>query len=98
MLGPATAAVVAEVLAASDLHVAPCRPFPVARSLLEAMAAGCVVLASDTQPHREVVSSGETGLLVDEHDSAALAKQALEVLADPATFRPIGDAASAMAQ
>ena len=43
-------AVVAEVLAASDLHVAPGRPYPVARSLLEAMAAGCVVLASDTEP------------------------------------------------
>ena len=38
----------AEVLAASDLHIAPGRPYPVARSLLEAMAAGCVVLASDT--------------------------------------------------
>ena len=32
----------------------PGRPYPVARSLLEAMAAGCVVLASDTEPHREV--------------------------------------------
>ena len=67
-LGPSTPAVVAEVLAASDLHVAPGRPYPVARSLLEAMAAGCVVLASDTEPHREVVDPGRTGLLVDGRD------------------------------
>ena len=58
-LGNSTPAVVAEVLAASDLHVAPCRPYPVARSLLEAMAAGCVVLASDTEPHREVITHGQ---------------------------------------
>ncbi len=95
-LGPSTGEVVAEVLAASDLHVAPCRPYPVARSLLEAMAAGCVVLASDTEPHREVVSPGQTGLLVAERDPDALATQALAVLADPAGFRPLGDAASVL--
>ena len=48
-----------------DLHLAPGRPYPVARSLLEAMAAGCVVLASDTEPHRQVITPGRTGLLVD---------------------------------
>jgi glycosyltransferase involved in cell wall biosynthesis len=96
-LGMSTPAVVAEVLAASDLHVAPARPYPVQRSLLEAMAAGCVVLASDTEPHREVLSPGQTGLLVEEHDDDALAKQALDVLARPADFRPLGEAASALA-
>ncbi len=95
-LGHATPSVVAEVLAASDLHVAPARPYPVARSLLEAMAAGCVVLASDTEPHREVITTGHTGLLVDECDPDALARQALAVLADPASVRPLGDAASAL--
>ena len=64
-LGASTPETVAEVLAASDLHIAPSRSYPVARSLLEAMAAGCVVLASDTEPHREVITPGQTGLLVD---------------------------------
>jgi glycosyltransferase involved in cell wall biosynthesis len=95
-LGNSTPSVVAEVLAASDLHVAPARPYPVARSLLEAMAAGAVVLASDTEPHREVITPGQPGLLVEERDSDALAKQALEVLARPAAFRPLGDAAGAI--
>jgi glycosyltransferase involved in cell wall biosynthesis len=95
-LGQRAPSEVAEVLAASDLHVAPSRPYPVARSLLEAMAAGCVVLASDTEPHREVLSHGQTGLLVEERDDGALAKQALAVLADPAAFLPLGIAARAI--
>jgi glycosyltransferase involved in cell wall biosynthesis len=97
-LGMSTPSVVAEVLSASDLHVAPGRPYPVQRSLLEAMAAGCVVLASDTEPHREVLTQGQTGLLVEERDDDALAKQSLDVLARPADFRPLGDAASALAR
>ena len=95
-LGPSSPDVVAEVLAASDLHIAPSRPYPVARSLLEAMAAGCVVLASDTAPHREVVAPGQTGLLVDGQDTDGLARQALAVLEDLAAYRPLGDAASVM--
>lgn len=93
-LGPASPAVVAEVLAASDLHIAPARRYPVARSTLEAMATGCVVLASDTEPHREVLTHGETGWLVDPDDPEALARQAMAVLDDPAAHRPIGDAAA----
>jgi glycosyltransferase involved in cell wall biosynthesis len=96
--GNLTQAAVAEVLAASDLHVAPSRPYPVARSLLAAMSSGCVVLASDTEPHREILTHGQTGLLVDELDSDALAKQAIAVLASPATFRALGDAAAALVE
>jgi glycosyltransferase involved in cell wall biosynthesis len=94
-LGTAAPATVAEVLAASDLHIAPGRRYPLARSTLEAMAAGCVVLASDTEPHREVIAPGETGLLVDAGDAESLARRALAVLDDPATYRPLGDAAAA---
>jgi glycosyltransferase involved in cell wall biosynthesis len=93
-LGMAAPATVAEILAASDLHVAPGRPYPVARSTLEAMSAGCVVMASDTEPHREVIADGQTGLLVDPHDPEAMLRRALAVLDDPATYRPIGDAAA----
>jgi glycosyltransferase involved in cell wall biosynthesis len=95
-LGPVSPSTVAEVLAGSDLHIAPGRPYPVARSLLEAMAAGCVVLASDTEPHREVITPGQTGLLAGGHDTEALARQALAVLADPEAARPLGTAAAAL--
>jgi glycosyltransferase involved in cell wall biosynthesis len=96
LLGLAVPAIVAEALAASDLHVAPSRTYPVARSLLEAMSTGCVVLASDTEPHREVITHGQTGLLVEGGDTDTMAQQALAVLADRAAYRPLGDAASAL--
>ncbi|HKM52870.1 MAG TPA: glycosyltransferase [Isosphaeraceae bacterium] len=89
---------VAELLRQSDLHLAPGRPYPVARSLLEAMAAGCVVLASNTAPHREVIGHGHTGLLVNEADSEAFIRQALTVLDDPAAHSPLGLAASELVQ
>ena len=40
-------------------------PFVLSWSLLEAMAAGCCIVASDTSPVREVLSDGETAVLVD---------------------------------
>jgi glycosyltransferase involved in cell wall biosynthesis len=94
-LGRVPPARVAEVLAASDLHIAPGRPYPVARSLLEAMASGCVVLASDTEPHREVLVHGQTGLLVAEQDTDGMVRQALAALDDRAAHAPLGTSAAA---
>ena len=93
-LGLSSPALVAEVLAAADLHIAPSRSYPVARSLLEAMAAGCVVLASDTDPHREIIEPGRSGLLANGHDTDGLTRQALAVIADRAAYRPLGEAAA----
>jgi glycosyltransferase involved in cell wall biosynthesis len=93
-LGHTTPATVADMLAVSDLHVYPSRPYPVARSLLEAMAAGRTVLAWDAEPVREVLTHGESGLLVPASDPEAAAHEALRVLDDPAVYRPLGEAAA----
>ncbi len=93
-LGAVPPRTVAELLSASDLHVATGRAYPVARSTLEAMAAGCVVLASDHAPHREVIEHGRTGLLADATDSDGLLRQAIGVLDDPVGHRPLGIAAA----
>jgi glycosyltransferase involved in cell wall biosynthesis len=90
--------VVAGLLAASDLHVYMSRPYAVSRSLAEAMAAGCVILAADTPPVREILTHGETGLLVPAADPDACERQALAVLADPAAHRPLGEAAARRAR
>ncbi len=91
--GAVSQAVLAKILAASDLHVYPSRSYPVSDSLLQAMAAGCVVLAWDEAPVREFIEQDRTGLLAADADSAA--RLALAVLADPATHRPLGEAAAA---
>ena len=61
------------VMRASDAHVYLTVPFVLSWSLLDAMACGCLLVASDTEPVREFVEDSVTGLLVPPHDPAALA-------------------------
>lgn len=62
-----------QLLLRSDLHLYFTRPFVLSWSLLEAMACGCSIVASDTEPVREVMKDGVHGLLVD-HTSENLDK------------------------
>ncbi|MCG3134994.1 MAG: D-inositol-3-phosphate glycosyltransferase [Planctomycetes bacterium] len=83
----------AAILAVSDLHVYLTVPFVLSWSMLNAMACGAVVLASDTAPVRDFVAHGENGLLAPFFDPDAFAAQALRVLDAPEAFRPLGEAA-----
>ena len=56
-------------------------------------AAWCSLSA--TEPHREVITPGKSGLLVEERDPMVSPGRRFDVLADPAAFWPLGDAASA---
>jgi glycosyltransferase involved in cell wall biosynthesis len=49
-------------------------------SLLEAMAAGCAIVASRTPPVEEVIRDGENGYLVDFFDRQALADRVSDML------------------
>jgi len=88
----------AEVLCLSDLHLYLTVPFVLSWSLINAMSCGCTVLGSDVAPVREVIEPGVTGLVAPLFDADALADQALEVLDDPAKFKPLGKAARALVQ
>jgi phosphatidylinositol alpha-mannosyltransferase len=52
--------------------------------LLEAMASGCALVASDLDGHRNVATDGVDALLSPVGDAAALAKVLRRVLEDPA--------------
>ena len=77
----------------SACHVYLTYPFVLSWSLLEAMSAGALVLASATEPVQEVVTSGLNGLLVDFHDTEAIARQVAEVLRQPAAYAALRQAA-----
>lgn len=56
----------------------------------EAMAAGLPVVASDVDGLAEVVADGETGLLVPQQDTAALAAALIELLESPEKVAEMG--------
>jgi glycosyltransferase involved in cell wall biosynthesis len=92
-LGHVDPETLADLLSLADLHVYPTVPFVLSWSLLGAMAAGTVVVASDVGPVREVIEDGVSGLLCPLLDVDSLVRRSLEVLADPTKFRPTGEAA-----
>ncbi|MBE9166118.1 glycosyltransferase family 4 protein [Pleurocapsales cyanobacterium LEGE 06147] len=72
-----------QVLQASSVHVYLTRPFVLSWSMLEAMATGCLVVASDTPPVTEVIQDGINGLLVNFFSPTEIAERVDEVLDHP---------------
>jgi len=86
------------LLQLSTVHVYLTYPFVLSWSLLEAMSAGCAIVASDTQPLREAIVHNETGKLVDFFDASALADSVCELLNNPEERKRLGANARAFAQ
>jgi glycosyltransferase involved in cell wall biosynthesis len=83
---------VAELLAEADLFVLSTRSEGLPLSILEAMAAGLPVVASDVGGVPELVVDGETGFLVPPGDPHALAAAIERLLDDPDLRRRLGAA------
>ncbi|PCD78035.1 glycosyltransferase [Pseudothioclava arenosa] len=81
------------LLQVSRCHAYLTYPFVLSWSLLEAMAAGCMIVASDTAPVREVIRDGENGWLVDFFDIPGWSRALTEALAAPEQFAPLRAAA-----
>jgi len=86
----------ARLFSLSDLHIYLTVPFVLSWSLFDALACGCTVVASNTEPVREVIAHDQNGLLADFYDVDRLAELSLQVLHDPEGHRHLGERGAAL--
>lgn len=86
------------LLQLSSVHVYLTYPFVLSWSLLEAMSAGCAIVASDTSPLHEVIHHHKTSWLVPFFDVPGLADAVCGLLEDPGTRQRLGANARDFAQ
>lgn len=81
------------LLAASDVFTLPSYREGLPRSIIEAMAVGLPVVATDISACAELVRPDETGLLVPVADAAALATAIADLASDPSRRARMGERA-----
>ncbi len=86
------------MLQRSDAHVYLTYPFVASWSLREALASGCAVVGSDTEPVREFVRHKRNGLLVPFFDTDGLADAVLGLLDDEVLSRRLRSGARRYAE
>lgn len=77
------------VLQISSAHIYLTYPFVLSWSMLEAMAAGCLVIGSATPPVQEVLRHQENGLLVDFFQTKEIVEAIDHVLDHPEQMQPL---------
>lgn len=82
-----------KVLQASSVHVYLTVPFVLSWSMMEAMSAGCHVVASTTDPVRELIDDGANGVLTDFYNVDAIANAIEAALENPAQYKSMRAAA-----
>ncbi|MDX6403357.1 MAG: hypothetical protein QOH70_812 [Blastocatellia bacterium] len=81
---------VADLLFASDIGVLSSKAEGFANAILEYMAAGLPVVATDVGGAREAIAEGETGYTVASGDDEMMAARVIELLNEPQRARAMG--------
>lgn len=90
--GPVPPADLPALLAGADIAVLPSAWEGMSMGMLESMAAGLPVVATDVPGTREVVVDGETGYLVPVRSPEALADRLADLARDPSLRARLGEA------
>lgn len=85
------------LLQVSRAHVYLSYPFVLSWSMIEAMSMGCLVIGGATAPVKEVITHGETGLLVDFFDVDGLSSSIIGALERPGDYQELRQAARRLA-
>lgn len=78
-----------KLLQVSRCHVYLTYPFVLSWSLLEAMATGCCIVASDTAPVKELIQDSFNGILTDFYNIDLLTQKINSVLEEPEKYSNI---------
>ncbi len=81
------------LLQSSSLHVYLTVPYTLSWSPLEALSCGCLLLASDTPPVREILRHGVNGFLTPFPDVPALSAAIIDLLEKRASLTRVRQAA-----
>jgi glycosyltransferase involved in cell wall biosynthesis len=84
-------------LASADVFAFPSLSEGMPRAVLEAMAMGCAVVATDIEGVRDIVQHEQTGLLVRASDPDALADALQRLVGDPSLAQALGESAARVA-
>ena len=82
-----------KVLQVSSVHVYLTRPFVLSWSMLESMSVGCVLVASDTPPVKEIIVDNQNGLLVPFFSPDKIADKVEYALNNPDLMKKIREKA-----
>jgi glycosyltransferase involved in cell wall biosynthesis len=85
---------IAAILRAADIFALPSRSEGLPLALIEAMFAGCPIVASDVGEVGVALAHGEAGILVEPGNAAALAAALDRLLRDPRQAKDLGDSAA----
>jgi glycosyltransferase involved in cell wall biosynthesis len=87
-----------DAMAAMNVFVMPSLSEGISNTLLEAMASGLPVIATNVGGNPELVADGHNGLLVPAADPAALSAAMMALFRTPGRVRPWGGGARAVLQ
>jgi len=88
-VGKVSGSVLRHIMQVSAAHVYLTYPFVLSWSMLEAMSAGALVIASRTGPVTEVIEDGRNGILREFFDVGGIAEAVIAALSEPRAFESI---------